>query len=232
MCRKMFRVQQTVYWSLQTHYDCVRAECSRLASATDSVTEHWKRPRPESHSQSCAVNKNQKPRFAVNSLDEENHFQRAPKRQPTSSTTTLVEPNTDSGILDELAERLGNFHESARALVDCLQTRNVNRKPDQCMIETAKCMFHKLLGEASDDLDRVTLQSREDLRTHTEYTSMFSYRDSERKTLFSRRDAGRKILFAPRDSKRSVSFSFRERSVLRVDRWSKLQMAIFKSNFS
>ena len=27
------------------HYDCVRAECSRLAPATDPVTEHWKRPR-------------------------------------------------------------------------------------------------------------------------------------------------------------------------------------------
>ena len=28
-------------------------------------------------------------------------------------------------------------------------------------------MFHKLLGEASDDLDRVTLQSREDLRAES-----------------------------------------------------------------
>ena len=80
---------------------------------------------------------------------------------------TPVEPNTASGILGELAERLGHFHESARALVDCLQTRNVRRKTDQCVIETAKCMFHKLLGEASDDLDRVTLQSRADLRVET-----------------------------------------------------------------
>ena len=34
--------------TFQIHYDCVRAACSRLAPATDSVTEHWKRPRRES----------------------------------------------------------------------------------------------------------------------------------------------------------------------------------------
>ena len=31
------------------------------------------------------------------------------------------------------------------------------------MVEAAKCMFHKLLGEASDDLERVTPRSRENL---------------------------------------------------------------------
>ena len=36
----------------QTHYDRVRAECSRLGSVTDSVTEHWKRPRMENYSES------------------------------------------------------------------------------------------------------------------------------------------------------------------------------------
>ena len=131
---------------LQTHHDRVRAECSRLASATDALTEDWKRPRPESHSQGCAGNKNQNPRFAENSLDEENHFERASKRPATNFIMTPVEPNTASGILGELAERLGHCHESARALVDYLQTRNVRHKTDQCMIETAKCMFHKLLG--------------------------------------------------------------------------------------
>ena len=45
------------------------------------------------------------------------------------------EPNTNRGILDELAERLGNFHESARALADCLQTRSVTRETDQSMID-------------------------------------------------------------------------------------------------
>ena len=76
--------------------------------------------------------------------------------------TSPGESNTNPGILDELAERLGNFHESACALAVCLQTRDIT-----CMIEAAKCMFHKLLGEASDDLDRVTLQSREDLRAES-----------------------------------------------------------------
>ena len=57
-----------------------------------------------------------------------------------------AESKLNRGILDELAERLGNFHESARALADCLQTRNVTRKTDQSVIEAAKCMFNKLLG--------------------------------------------------------------------------------------
>ena len=35
------------------------------------------------------------------------------------------------------------------------------------MIEAAKCMFHKLLGEASDDLGCVTPRSRESLRIRT-----------------------------------------------------------------
>ena len=81
----------------------------------------------------------------------------------TSATTTPAESNPNREILDELAERLGNFHESARALADCLQTRDVTRKTDQSTIEAAKCMFHKLLGEATDDLERVTPQSRKSL---------------------------------------------------------------------
>ena len=73
-------------------------------------------------------------------------------------------------------------------------------------------MFHKMLGEASDDLDRVTSQSREDLpcRKHTEYTSMFSCQDSERSV----------FVLVPRQS------------VLRVDRWSMLQMAMFAGSSS
>ena len=35
------------------------------------------------------------------------------------------------------------------------------------MIEAAKCMFHKLLGEASDDLERVTPQAHESLHAET-----------------------------------------------------------------
>ena len=65
--------------------------------------------------------------------------------------------------LDELSERLGNFHDSARALASCPQKHDVFHKTDQRMIAAAKCMFHKLLGEASYDLERVTPQSRENL---------------------------------------------------------------------
>ena len=58
----------------QTHYDRVRAECPRLASASDSVTEYWKRPRLENCSESSAGKASLKARFAVNSLDGEDHF--------------------------------------------------------------------------------------------------------------------------------------------------------------
>ena len=85
----------------------------------------------------------------------------------TSATTVPAWSKMNRGILDELAERLGNFHDSALALADCLQTRNVTREADQSMIEAAKCMIHRLLGEASDDLERVTSQSREGLHIDT-----------------------------------------------------------------
>ena len=66
-----------------------------------------------------------------------------------------------------MTERLGNFHESTRALAYCLRTRNVTRKTDHSTIEAAKCMFHKLLAEASDDLERVTPQSRKSFHVKT-----------------------------------------------------------------
>ena len=72
------------------------------------------------------------------------------KKRATSTTIVSGESNTNRGILNELAERLRHFHKSARALADCLQTRNVIRRTGQSMIEAAKCMFDKLLGEASD----------------------------------------------------------------------------------
>ena len=131
------------------------------------MTENLKRPRLENYSEGCAGNKSLKARSAENSLDEEAHFLQKSKKRATSATAMPDEPNLNRGILDELAERLGNFHESARALADCLQTRNVTRKTDQSMIEAAKCMFHKLLGEASDDLERVTPQSCKSLHRET-----------------------------------------------------------------
>ena len=108
-----------------------------------------------------------KVRSVENSLDLEDHFLQASKKRATSATTMHDVSNTNRALLDELAERLGNFHESARALADCLQTRNVTRKTDKSMIEAAKCMFHKLLGEASDDLERVTPLSRKSLHIET-----------------------------------------------------------------
>ena len=95
-----------------------------------------------------------------NSRDGEDHFLHASKMRATSVTTMLVESNLNRGVFDELEERLGNFHESARALADCRQTRDVNRKTDQNMIEAVKCIIDKLMEEASDDLERVMSQSR------------------------------------------------------------------------
>ena len=119
----------------QTHYDCVRAECSRLASTSDSETEHWKRPRRESLGQSCAGNKS---------------------LRATSATTTPGESSTNPGNLGELAERLGNFHEGARALADCRHTCDFTRQSDLSIIEAAKHMYQKVMEKASDDLERVT----------------------------------------------------------------------------
>ena len=135
----------------QTHSDLVRGECSQLAPA------HWKRSRLENYVEGSAGNK---------SLPED-HFQQVQKRRATSATTTPAGTSQNREIIHELAERLGNFHDSARALANCLQTRDVARETDQSMIEAAKCMFHKLLGETSDDLERVTLQSLESLHIET-----------------------------------------------------------------
>ena len=88
------------------HNCWVRAECSRLVSATDSVTEHRKRPRRESRPDSC-------------------------RKQESEIDEYYDASNTKHGTLSELAERLGNFHESANALADCLQTRDITRKTGQ-----------------------------------------------------------------------------------------------------
>ena len=74
--------------SFQIHHDCVRAECSRLAAAIGSETEHWQRPRRESHGQ-C--------------------HERSKSLRSTSTTNVSIESNTNQGTLSELAERLGIF---------------------------------------------------------------------------------------------------------------------------
>ena len=95
----------------QTHYDRVRAECPRLASASDSVTER-KRPRQENCSERSAG---------------KNEFE--------SSTCC----------------------EFAR------WRRSLLRKSERQVPR----MFHKLLGAASDHLERVTTQSRKGLHVET-----------------------------------------------------------------
>ena len=93
---------------------------------------------------------------------------------------------SDSGISAKALEHWSIVFKLAMALA----------KTDQCMIEAAKCMFHKLLGEASDDLDRVTSQSREDLRTATTRNTR---RDSERKNLvLLQRRWSRNLVLVPR----------------------------------
>ena len=93
----------------------------------------------------------------------EDPFLQTSKKRATSATTSPAGIILNREILDELAETLGNFRDSARALASCLQNRDVSRKTDQSIIKAAKCMFHKLLGEANDDLERVTPRSHESL---------------------------------------------------------------------
>ena len=126
--------------TFQIHYDCVRAECSRLAAAIGPETEHWKRPRRESHGKSHEGSKS---------------------LRSTSTTNASAESNTKPEALRKLAERLGNFHESANARTNCLQTRDTTHKTDQSILEAAKCTFSKLQEETNDDLDRA-LQPQED----------------------------------------------------------------------
>ena len=124
------------------HYAQVQAECLRRVHVPDPVTGRWKRSRPE-HAEGTA-----------RQLHEEDNLPRTSKKQATSATATSAETSTSRGTLDELAGRLGNFHDSARALASSLQNHDVSRKKtDQSMIEAAKCMFHKLLGGGKGRLE-------------------------------------------------------------------------------
>ena len=118
----------------QAHYDQVQAECLRRVPVPDPVTGRWKRPRPE-HAEGPAQPVKDPP-------DEEDNLPQTSKRQATSATATSAETSRSCGTLDELAQGLGSFRESARAMASCLQKYNVPRELNQSMIETAKCMFH------------------------------------------------------------------------------------------
>ena len=139
----------------QAHHDQVEAECLRRVPVPDPVTGRWTRPRPE-HAEGPAQPVKDPP-------DEEDNLPQTSKKQATSATATSAETSTSCGTLDELAQRLGSFHESARALASCLQKHDVTSKTDQCVIEAVKYTFHKLLGEVRDDRDQVTPQSQEGL---------------------------------------------------------------------
>ena len=139
----------------QAHYDQVQAECLRRVPVPDPVTGRWKRQRKE-HAEGTA-------QPVKDPSDEEDSLPQTLKRQATGAAAVPSKTSTSRGTLDELAERLGSFHESARALASCLQKHDVSRKTHQSMIEAAKCMFHKFLGEVRDDLDRVTPRSQEGL---------------------------------------------------------------------
>ena len=151
MCGKLFAMLQIVSQSLSNTYDRVQAECVRRVLVPDPVTGRWKRPRPE-HTEGPA-----------RLLHEDDNLPQTSKKRATRATAASAETNPSRGILDELADRPWNSHDSARALDSCLQSHDVFRKTDQSMIEAAKCMFDKLLGEASHDLERVTPRSRENL---------------------------------------------------------------------
>ena len=85
----------------------IRTVIATITRKSVNKTEHWKRPRRESLGRSR---------------------ERSKSLRSTSTTNASVESNTKQGTLSELAERLGNFHESANALTTCLQTRDTTRK--------------------------------------------------------------------------------------------------------
>ena len=106
-----------------------KAECLRRVLVPDPVTGRWKRPRPE------------RTEDPARQFHEEYNPPQTSKKQATSVTATSADTSTSRGTLDELTERLGNFHECARALASCLQKHDVSRKTDQSMVEGAKLRY-------------------------------------------------------------------------------------------
>ena len=142
----------------QAHYEQCQAECLRRVPVPDLATGRWKRSRPE-HAEGTA-------QPFKDPSDEEDHLPQTSKMQPTSAAAATAKTSTSCETLHGLEERLGSFHESARALANCLQKRDVLRKTDQSMIEAAKCMFHKIAWRRQRTTwIRVTPQSQEGLCT-------------------------------------------------------------------
>ena len=120
----------------QTHHDQVQAVCLRRVLVSDPCTGRWKRSRQE-HAEGSA-------QPAKDPLGEEDHLPQTSKKRATSATAFPAETNPSRGILDELAERLGNFHDSAPA--SCPRNRNVSRTTDQSMVEAAKWYVPRIAG--------------------------------------------------------------------------------------
>ena len=94
-----------------------------LLQAIGSETEHWKRPRRESHGQSHE-------RTQESEIDEyhERFYSSRVRNKELAANW-----RSDSGT----------FFESANALTNCLQTRDTARKTDQSMLEAAKSMSRR-----------------------------------------------------------------------------------------
>ena len=183
----------------QIHY-CFHAECSRLVSTSDSMTEYWK----------------QQGRESLGRRHEESKSLRS-----TSIITKPAKLNTKQDIFSELAERLRNFHGSADALADRLHAGDSTSPTDPNVVEAAKHLYHKLLRNATVDLEcmppqpcesslaEVTRDKRRCFRHGTSKGKSCPRLEApSTKPLFSNRDDGGETLFSPRDDKRSVSLSF------------------------
>ena len=172
MCGKLSRMQQTVS---QSFPNTLRSSPSRVHT-TCSCARPGDRPLEAIAIRACRKFCTTSQGLARWGRSLSTNFEKASDKWPQPpllGRTPLVQSSTN------WQSDSRNFHESARAVESCLQNRDVSHKTDQSMIEAVKCMFHKLLGEASDDLECVTPQSHESL--HAE-TTRYNYRCSRPET--------------------------------------------------
>ena len=113
----------------QAHWEQVQAECSRCVPVPDQNM------RKGQHNQSRTI------------LMRKTNVPQTSKRQATSAAATPAKTSKSCGTLDELAERLGSFHESVRVLANCLQKRDASHQTDQ---------YDRSDKVHVDDLDQVT----------------------------------------------------------------------------
>ena len=133
----------------QTHYDKVQAECLRRVPVPDPVTvgndcnDSTRRVQHDSFIRKTTLRKLRKKKKNKRQVPQPHLSRRARVGEPWTNW------QNDSGTFTTAPVHWR------------LQIHDVSRKTDQGMIEAAKCLFHKLLGEASDDLERVTPRSLE-----------------------------------------------------------------------